>query len=124
MTRIYPHGDDAPLAEERSDLDRRTFLKQLAASSVAAAAMGRPRTWADESAEQVEHPEPTADSRCILLWMAGGMAAPEMFDPKQYHPLREWETPVREDHQYVSRLSIRPWTTSRSAKGLENASPA
>src|SRR6185312_10366206 len=28
---------------------------------------------------------PTADT-CILLWMAGGMAAPETFDPKRYTP--------------------------------------
>jgi hypothetical protein len=35
--------------------------------------------------EPVRHPDPTADS-CILLWMAGGMAAPETFDPKRYTP--------------------------------------
>src|SRR4051794_22555800 len=60
---------------------RRTFLKQMAAASAAALAAGEPRA-ADE---KVEHPRPTADS-CILLWMAGGMAAPETFDPKRYAP--------------------------------------
>jgi hypothetical protein len=30
-------------------------------------------------------PPATADA-CILLWMAGGMAAPETFDPKRYTP--------------------------------------
>ncbi len=35
--------------------------------------------------ERVKHPQPTADT-CILLWMAGGMAAPETFDPKRYVP--------------------------------------
>jgi hypothetical protein len=37
------------------------------------------------AAEPVRHPEPTADT-CIILWMAGGMAAPETFDPKRYTP--------------------------------------
>ncbi|MEK9634007.1 MAG: DUF1501 domain-containing protein, partial [Opitutae bacterium] len=23
---------------------------------------------------------------CILIWLAGGMAAPDTFDPKRYHP--------------------------------------
>lgn len=35
--------------------------------------------------EEVQHPQATADT-CILLWMAGGMAAPETFDPKRYTP--------------------------------------
>jgi hypothetical protein len=46
-------------------------------------AMDEPRLL--RSAEPVEHPKPTADT-CILLWMAGGMAAPETFDPKRYTP--------------------------------------
>jgi hypothetical protein len=33
----------------------------------------------------VQHPRPTADT-CIVLWMAGGMASPETFDPKRYTP--------------------------------------
>lgn len=33
----------------------------------------------------VEHPAAKADS-CILIWMAGGMAAPDTFDPKKYVP--------------------------------------
>lgn len=61
---------------------RRTFLKQLAAGAAAALAAGEPRLLADE---KVQHPKPTADA-CILLWMAGGMAAPETFDPKRYVP--------------------------------------
>jgi hypothetical protein len=31
---------------------------------------------------------PRADA-CILLWMAGGMAAPETFDPKRYQPFEK-----------------------------------
>lgn len=63
-------------------LARRDLLKQLAAASAATMAMGAPQSRGDEDIEQ---PTPTADS-CILLWMAGGMAAPDTLDPKQYTP--------------------------------------
>ncbi|MES2658796.1 MAG: DUF1501 domain-containing protein [Verrucomicrobiota bacterium] len=60
---------------------RRDFLKKLSAASIAALMARAPRA----SAETIKHPAATADS-CILLWMAGGMAAPETFDPKRYQP--------------------------------------
>src|SRR5436190_17257086 len=62
---------------------RRDFLRALSASAVAALAAGEPRPLFAN--EPVQHPTPTADT-CILLWMAGGMAAPETFDPKRYTP--------------------------------------
>ena len=65
--------------------NRRAFLKALSASSLAAAMSGAPRAFAEEP---LEHPEATADC-CILLWMAGGMAAPETFDPKAYLPFEK-----------------------------------
>ena len=37
------------------------------------------------AADAVIQPRATADA-CILLWMGGGMAAPETFDPKTYQP--------------------------------------
>ncbi len=55
-------------------------MRALSAASVAALGMGEVR-----AAEAVKHPTPTADCM-ILLWMAGGMAAPETFDPKRYTP--------------------------------------
>ncbi len=61
---------------------RRDFLKKLGSASAAAMAAGAPR-WA--SAKEVVHPAAKADT-CILLWMAGGMAAPDTFDPKRYVP--------------------------------------
>ena len=61
---------------------RRDFLKKLSAASMAAMMVREPRLLAGD---QVKHPKPKADS-CILLWMAGGMAAPETFDPKRYEP--------------------------------------
>ena len=35
--------------------------------------------------QKIARPKPTADA-VIVLWMAGGMAAPETFDPKKYVP--------------------------------------
>ena len=67
--------------------ERRRFLKQLAVGSAAAWMAGEPRLLRGASAEAIEHPEPTADS-CILIWMAGGMAAPDTFDPKRYEPFQ------------------------------------
>jgi len=64
-------------------LTRRRFLQALGATSATAMMAGAPRlAMADPNAEIV-HPKPTADA-VILLWMAGGMAAPETFDPKRY----------------------------------------
>src|SRR6201994_1524115 len=63
----------------------------MGAATMATLAMGEPRP--SFAGEAVEHPEPTADT-CILLWMAGGMAAPDTFDPKRYQPF-EIGTPVQ-----------------------------
>jgi hypothetical protein len=62
---------------------RRDFLRGMSAAALAALATGEPRPARGN--EPVKHPKPTADT-CILLWMAGGMAAPETFDPKRYTP--------------------------------------
>ncbi len=61
---------------------RREFLQQLSAASAAALAVSAP-VRADDS--EVQHPVARADS-CILLWMGGGMAAPDTWDPKHYQP--------------------------------------
>jgi len=63
-------------------------LKSMSAATLAALAASEPRLLcADEQnqSDKLEHPKATADT-CILLWMAGGMAAPETFDPKRYVP--------------------------------------
>ena len=74
------------LAQERRT--RREFLRALSASTTAALMTGRPRAvLSDEAGVKNESPQPTADA-CILLWMAGGMAAPDTFDPKQYQPFK------------------------------------
>src|SRR5438874_6295563 len=71
------------------DITRRDFLRSMTAAGFATLAGGAPRLLADVP---IAHPKPTADT-CILLWMAGGMAAPETFDPKRYTPF-EVGTPV------------------------------
>src|SRR6476646_5327506 len=64
------------------DLSRRDFLRGMTAAGLATVAGGAPRLLA---ADPVKHPEATADT-CILLWMGGGMAAPDTFDPKRHQP--------------------------------------
>lgn len=65
-------------------LSRRHFLRSGTAATLAALAGGAPNlAW---GAEQVKL-KPKADS-LILLWMAGGMAQTETWDPKRYTPYR------------------------------------
>jgi uncharacterized protein (DUF1501 family) len=64
--------------------NRREFLKALSASTTAAMMARVPSL----GAEVIHQPAAKADS-CILLWMAGGMAAPETFDPKRYQPFEK-----------------------------------
>src|SRR6478736_4995905 len=65
---------------------RRDFLRAMAAAGAAALMTGEPRLLrAHQSGAELKQPRAKADS-CILLWMGGGMAAPETFDPKRYQP--------------------------------------
>ncbi|MBT5927162.1 MAG: DUF1501 domain-containing protein, partial [Verrucomicrobia bacterium] len=66
-------------------IQRREFLKQLGLASTAALATNGTQAWGNEN---IIHPAAKADS-CILIWMAGGMAAPDTFDPKRYHPFEK-----------------------------------
>lgn len=67
---------------------RRDFLKKLAAASTAAWMTGEPRAIWAKTGDAVQHPPAKADA-CILLWMAGGMAAPDTWDPKRYLPFEK-----------------------------------
>ncbi|AMV25080.1 hypothetical protein VT84_11840 [Gemmata sp. SH-PL17] len=62
------------------EFSRREYLRAMTAAGLATVAGGEPRLRASDP---VAHPKPTADT-CILLWMAGGMGAPDTFDPKRY----------------------------------------
>src|SRR3954471_12386775 len=74
-------------ADRRS---RRDFLKTASAATLAALAAGAPRSLF--AAEQSEKIKPTAD-RVIVLWMAGGMAHTETFDPKRYTEFKSGMNP-------------------------------
>src|SRR5438128_4811417 len=66
-----------------SQVSRRDFLNVTASAALTALA-GAPRQLFGQS----EKIEPTADT-LILLWMAGGMAQTETFDPKTYTPFEK-----------------------------------
>src|SRR5438046_9379782 len=63
-------------------MNRRDFLKTASAATLSALAAGFPRQILAQSEEKIK---PTADT-VIVLWMAGGMAHTETFDPKRYTP--------------------------------------
>jgi len=65
-------------------LSRRDFLRTASAATLSALAAGYPRQLFSDEAN-LDKPKPTADS-VIVLWMAGGMAHTETFDPKHYLP--------------------------------------
>ena len=76
MIPDLPFDPDLPPA-----LRRREFLRLLGAAGVATLGLGAPRLLA------AAEPAPVAKAdACILIWLAGGMAAPETFDPKRYAP--------------------------------------
>src|SRR5436190_1326435 len=72
----------SPLSPVGPGFNRRDFLKTAGAATLGALAAGFPRQILAEPAEKII---PTADT-VIVLWMAGGMAHTETFDPKKYTP--------------------------------------
>lgn len=60
-------------------MNRRNFLKTASAATLASLTSGAPRSIAAETL-------PASADRMIVLWMAGGMAHTETFDPKRYTP--------------------------------------
>ena len=72
-----------------STYSRRDFLKSASAATLAALAAGAPRLYAADKEEKIT---PTADT-LIILWMAGGMAHTETFDPKRYAPFEKGMDP-------------------------------
>ena len=70
-------------------IDRRHFIKTASAATLGALAARAPRLFA---AGELEKIAPTADT-IIVLWMAGGMAHTETFDPKRYAPFEKGMDP-------------------------------
>lgn len=69
-----------------SHWNRRDFLKTASAATLSALAAGFPRAWA---AEEESAPRKATADTVIVLWMAGGMAHTETFDPKKYTPFEK-----------------------------------
>ena len=65
-----------------SNWTRRNFIKTASAATLSALAAGFPRRVLAAAAE-AEQAKATADT-VIVLWMGGGMAHTETFDPKRY----------------------------------------
>ncbi|MDZ7637134.1 MAG: DUF1501 domain-containing protein [Bryobacterales bacterium] len=71
-------------------MTRRDYMRQSAAGALAALAGPAPRLLGQSGVKRLtpgSEPAPRADSM-ILLWMAGGMAQTETFDPKVYTPYK------------------------------------
>jgi hypothetical protein len=66
----------------KQNWNRRDFLKTAGAATLGALATGAPRQILAADPPAIR---PTADT-VIVLWMAGGMAHTETFDPKRYVP--------------------------------------
>jgi Protein of unknown function (DUF1501) len=64
------------------------------------------------AAATITHPKATADA-CILLWMGGGMAAPETFDPKAYQPFVK-DTPISQRSQSTTASTATSLAEHRS----------
>lgn len=73
---------DKEFARIVESVNRRQFLRVSGATALGALLGSAPRLLASDTAQKII---PTADSM-ILLWMAGGMAQTETFDPKPYTP--------------------------------------
>ncbi|MDZ4786849.1 MAG: DUF1501 domain-containing protein [bacterium] len=102
--------------------NRRDFLKIASQTTLATLASGYPRiSWGIENEnsenENIEKILPRAD-QVILLWMAGGQAHTETFDPKTYTPY------IRGNRQYKLISTFPSIDTAvdniKFSKGLEN----
>ncbi len=75
---------------QSSDFSRRDFVRGLSAATLGALAAGYPRQLlAGETAARL----PSTADTVIVLWMGGGMAATETFDPKRYTPFKAGMNP-------------------------------
>jgi hypothetical protein len=70
---------------------RRDFLRSASAATLSALAAGYPRPARGQTAERL----PATADAVIVLWMAGGMAHTETFDPKRYTPYEPGLSPER-----------------------------
>ncbi len=67
-------------------MKRRDFLKNTSAATIAALAAGAPVSGLLSGCGRLKAGSNSTADTVILLWMAGGMAHTETFDPKRYTP--------------------------------------
>ena len=71
------------------DASRRDFIKTASAATLSALAASYPRSLLAEA----EAATPATADTVIVLWMGGGMAHTETFDPKRYTPFEKGLSP-------------------------------
>ena len=93
-------------------MNRRYFMQTTAAATTATLALGAPQ----DASPATKKPKARADCM-ILLWMAGGMAQTETFDPKAYTPFERG----LESKRVLSSFPSIPTAVDgvRISKGLE-----
>lgn len=73
----------------RNTWNRREFLKTASQATLAALAAGAPVSSLLTSCSKTNKIDKSTADTVILLWMAGGMAHTETFDPKKYTPFEK-----------------------------------
>src|ERR1043165_130627 len=79
-------------------VNRRDFLKTASAATLSALAASYPRSLL-AAEEPLIKSKATADT-VIVLWMGGGMAHTETFDPKRYTPFEKGIAPSKVDSTF------------------------
>src|SRR3712207_715803 len=100
----------------RNDWSRRDFLKTASAATLAALSASFPKAIFANEATAAKL-APTADS-VIVLWMGGGMAHTETFDPKRYTPFEKGLSPQKVLSTFPSIDTV--VDNIKLSKGLEN----
>src|SRR5882762_1581762 len=83
---------EATMRAKIQKFNRRDFLKTASAATLSALAAGYPRQLLAQDAAPAAKSKASADT-VIVLWMGGGMAHTETFDPKGYTPFEKGMSP-------------------------------
>ena len=105
-------------ADKMESTNRRDFLAKASAATLAALAAGRPRLLSGATTAKAAEKKLTPTADCVVvLWMAGGMAHTETFDPKRYTPFYKG----LESNRVLSTFPSIPTAvdTIRLSQGLE-----